>query len=218
MQTASGDVYHARQVVLAVPPRLLSETVSFDPPLSQAKQVAMAKSRTWMAGVTKVALVYEQRFWESSRSISLGDGPAFQVYDSSTPDGTLHALTFFVHVPPNDTVAQEDDAALARQVAQQLHSSRHYNQFHPQAAAAALSYTDHYVHRWPHEIYLDRDKCPDYIHGHPDPIPALAQSEWAGRLVFAGTETDQHAPGVMEGAIGAAHRAVQEIVGRNLPP
>ena len=215
VQTARGDVYHARQVVFAVPPRLLSETVTFDPPLSRAKQEAMAQSRTWMAGVTKVALVYDTRFWDSrcGTNIRLGDGPAFQVYDSSTLDGTLYALTFFVHVPPNDTVAQQDDAALAQQVAQQLQTAWSRNHHHSLGhnPLVALSYTCHYVHRWPCEVYLDRDARPDRIHPHPVPNPALAQSEWDGRLVFAGTETDQHAPGVMEGAIGAAHRAVQEI-------
>ena len=35
--------------------------------------------------------------------------------------------------------------------------------------------------------------------------------EWSGRLLFAGTETDESSPGVMEGAIGSALRSVEQL-------
>ena len=219
VETANGETYLSRKVVFAVPPKLLSESVTFDPPLSQSKQAAMSSSRTWMAGVTKVALVYPQRFWDLGRSSSnmgfpSGIGPAFQVYDSSTRDNTTTALTFFAHVPPDSPAAQIDnDALLAQQVAHQMATVwRDYLNL-PEYAAQAHTYDRFHVHRWPAEAYISgSDTRPDRIHPHPMPVPALSAPEWNGVLLFAGTETDRSSPGVMEGAIGAAKRVLQSLL------
>jgi Flavin containing amine oxidoreductase len=122
LEIADGTHVLARRVVFAVPPQLLSTTVSFDPPLSESKQAAMSASRTWMAGVTKVALVYPKRFWDASSSFAglpSFSGPAFQVYDAGPSDESVAALTFFSHVPP-ESLAQSNDSMLANQVADQM--------------------------------------------------------------------------------------------------
>jgi hypothetical protein len=67
------------------------------------------------------------------------------------------------------------------------------------------------VVRWPLEAGVADEVRPATIHPHPRVVPALAQPEWGGRLLFAGTETDQRSPGVMEGAVGSALRAVQQL-------
>ena len=123
LATSSGELFLSRKVIFAVPPKIISDSITFNPPLTEAKTAAMAKSSTWMAGVTKVALLYPKRFWSADSSNSglpASMGPAFQVYDSSTNNGSLAALTFFVHVPENDEPAQSDDAILATQVAEQM--------------------------------------------------------------------------------------------------
>ena len=68
-----------------------------------------------------MALVYGQRFWDLGFSnMGLpGDGPAFQVYDSSTKGQELTSLTFFALVP-SSSPAYSDDRELAHMVAQQM--------------------------------------------------------------------------------------------------
>ena len=216
LETSSGELFLSRQVVFAVPPKIISETIVFDPPLSEAKVTAMAKSTTWMAGVTKVALLYPNKFWTSDTSNSglpASTGPAFQVYDSSTKDHSLAALTLFVHVPPDDEAAQSDDAVLATQVAGQLaklwkyygKQSEYYNQ--------ALSYSSYHVCRWPRNRFVSGDETrPTHIQPHPTPNRALSTPEWDHRLHFCGTETDLTAPGVMEGAVSAAKRVLKSLL------
>lgn len=210
--TEDGETFHSRQVVFSIPPKVLSESVSFDPPLSQTKQNALVASRTWMAGVTKVALVYPRRFWDlgsSNMSFPPGLGPAFQVYDGSAMDNTTIALTFFTHVP-QDSPAQTNDALLAQQVAAQLAAV--WNMSGKPYADLTDTYIQFHVHRWPNERFISgSDTCPDRIHPHPMPVEALATSEWGGCLLFSGTETDQDSPGVMEGAIGSAKRVLQQM-------
>ena len=211
----------ARRVVFCVPPKLVEKHVEFDPPVSMAKQRAWAASHTWMAGVTKVALVYATQFWNldsSNMGLPRGPGaPAFQVYDSSTTvvdndDSSVSALTFFT-LPSNNTAndALHDNAVLARQVATQMARVWTHLQ-EPQAAQHALSYTHFHVQRWPLERYVSEDAAPTTIHPHPHPLRALSTLEWNGLLEFAGSETDWHSPGVMEGAVSAAKRVLKSVV------
>ena len=39
----------------------------------------------------------------------------------------------------------------------------------------------------------------------------LAKTDWNGMLHFAGSESDLRSPGVMEGAVGAAWRVLDEL-------
>jgi monoamine oxidase len=217
LTTITGQSFLSRKVVFAVPPKIISESITFDPPLTKAKTLAMAQSKTWMAGVTKVALVYQKKFWTSNYHSNLGLpsslGPAFQVYDSSTKDGSIVALTFFVHVPQNDDIlsSTSNDTLLAQRVAEQMS-----NYWKMRGLVAyqnqALSYTNSYVHRWPMDIYISGTETrPPQIHPHPMPILALSTPEWDHRLWFAGTETDRTSPGVMEGAVGAAKRVLKSL-------
>jgi monoamine oxidase len=211
--TGSGSRYIARKVIFAVPPKILHDNVSFNPPLSDAKRSAMSTSRTWMAGVTKVALVYPYRFWDleySNSGLGKSIGPAFQVYDSSTNDGNLAALTFFSHIPPDDESAQMSDEIVAKQVAQQMAQFWKYRG-KPEYSSLATSYNSFYVYRWPINPFICDETRPTHIHPHPSPVRALSSPEWDGKLLFAGTETDLKSPGVMEGAIGAAQRVLESL-------
>jgi monoamine oxidase len=216
---SSTTTLRARRVVIAVPPKLISKHIQFDPPLSLAKQQAMETSHTWMAGVTKIALVYPTHFWKNKKDsylrINMGLpthwGPAFQVYDASTRDGTVAAITFFALVEPNSPALLDEDV-LAKQVTNQLARVWDNLKVDSDAIEQLLhSYTDVHVHRWPMEDYISEDSAPQRIHPHPHPVRALSKSEWQGTLLFAGSESDLISPGVMEGAIGAAHRVLQDI-------
>ena len=210
VETLDGQSFCARKVVFAVPPKLISKHVTFNPPLSNAKQIAMAKSHTWMAGVTKVALVYEKRFWTHSNFglASSATAPAFQVYDSGTRDGRVQALTFFALVPPSSP-SVDNDEVLAQQLANQI--ARLWKHLGQKYADLAHSYKSYHIQRWPLERYVSENDRPITIHPHPDPVPVLSDPEWDGALQFCGSETDLEAPGVIEGALGAAHRVLGNL-------
>jgi len=224
---STTTTFLARKVVFAVPPKLLHKHVEFDPPLSPEKWKAMDRSRTWMAGVTKVALVYPRRFWNANddrwySNMGLPGGPAFQVYDSGTADGAVSALTFFAldkykkQGGASTVVDKEDgddDARLAKQVADQM-SSTWLHMGQPDLAVHAHGYARYHVKRWPLERYISEDPEPATVHPHPYPVPALSTAEWDGALLFAGSETDRASPGVMEGAIAAAQRVLESLMGR----
>lgn len=213
VETTSHEQYLAKRIVVAVPPRVMQKTVEFSPSLSAEKQHAIQQSHTWMAGVTKVALVFQNRFWPSHVSnMGIprdGRGPAFQCYDASTQDGSVAAITFFALVPPGSP-ALTDDQVLADQVATQLQSIWAYHGM-KDLAKQVKDYTGVHVRRWPLIKYISEDASPTKIQPHPQPIRGLSTTEWDNQLLFAGTETDRFSPGVMEGAVSAAHRVFAEL-------
>ena len=200
----------ARRVVLATPPKLASKYIEFSPPLSEEKKRAMSESQTWMAGVTKVALVYPKKFWTaevSNMGLPAGIGPAFQVYDAST--SSISALTFFTLVP-SESEASDSDPVLAKECATQIQQV--WNYFgEKEMSKKAKNYTGYHIQRWPIEKYISEDSKPRRINPHPQPVRALSTTEWNGALLFAGSETDRMSPGVMEGAVSAAIRVVQYL-------
>ena len=218
IELESGEELEARNVVIAAPPKVISKHVQFDPPLSHEKEAAMHRSQTWMAGVTKVALVYnEARFWPLSVSNGgLRPGPnrpAFQFYDASPEDNAISAITFFT-LAGLSSAAKDDDELLAKHCAEQLvsHLSSYGQTYVPDALVDKLkSFDSFYVKRWPLEKYISEDDDPQGINPHPAPVSALAKSEWDGQLLFAGTECDLRSPGLMEGAVGAALRVLEEL-------
>lgn len=53
LTSSEGDKVRAKSVVFAAPPRLLNQKVTFEPALSEERQQAMRRCRTWMAGSPK---------------------------------------------------------------------------------------------------------------------------------------------------------------------
>mmetsp|Transcript_27660 Transcript_27660/g.60909 ORF Transcript_27660/g.60909 Transcript_27660/m.60909 type:complete len:445 (+) Transcript_27660:41-1375(+) len=235
VELASGKIFRTLHVVLAAPPKIFSTKVSFEPELPPAKSTAMSSSQTWMAGVTKVALVYRKfpEFWpllvnEGERLLSAKHRrPAFQVYDGSpflslsssmTDDSNKEETTEKTSVLTFFTLASlsnrnNNDEMLARDCAEQMCESLSTDTIRkvPVLAKCIRSFDEFCVKRWPLEQYISNNKDPTGITPHPRPIPELAKSEWDGTLLFAGTETDQSSPGVMEGAVGAANRVTKEL-------
>ena len=213
LQTSNNSVI-CLVISFCIPPKLITKHITFDPPLSAAKQRAMKESNTWMAGVTKVALTYSKPFWnanyEFQNLIGRLPGPAFQLYDSSTDK--VSALTAFTLATQPGTIdnTDEDNVNLAKKVAAQVSQSFQLLG-QTENAQNAQSFEKFYIQRWPLEKYISEETYPKNIQPHPYPVKALSTVEWNGLLLFGGTETDDSSPGVMEGAIGSAIRCVEQL-------
>lgn len=149
------------------------------------------------------------------------DGSPFSSLSSSTNNDNddegestekISVLTFFTLASLSNN-QNKDDSVLANECAEQMCDSLSADAIRkvPVLDKYIRSYDESYVKRWPLEQYISHDTDPTGITPHPEPIPELAKSEWDGTLLFAGTETDQDSPGVMEGAVGAAIRVTEEL-------
>ncbi|ASP33594.1 FAD-dependent oxidoreductase [Labrenzia sp. VG12] len=194
----------ARDVVLALPPRVIAETVSFEPALEEGLVADLRAIPTWMAGQAKILAVYDEPHWRMagmSGDAMSHHGPMVEIHDASPVKGGPYALFGFVGVPAQVRAAHEAQLMdLAR--------SQLVDLFGP-AMAEPL---DLVLQDWAKvpEIARSQDMTP--AGGHPDyGLPAGLQTLGTGGLHFASTETAPTFGGFLEGALESAERTARAI-------
>ena len=192
------------RVVVAVPPRLARAGITFTPELPGDLVRVMEGTPTWMATAVKCIAVYESAFWRDAGLSGLAfsrPGPLTEIHDAGTPDGATAALWGFMS--PDHTYRDLDPEARMHAVFDQLGRL-----FGPEAADPVR-----YIERdWSDDPYTN-----DEVVWFDDPLPygqpSLAEPQWDGRLLWAGTETASVGAGHMEGAVRSGRRAVAQILG-----
>ncbi len=217
--TSSSDIVLTRRLVLALPPRVLDATVSFEPELPAATRQAMVATATWMACAAKAGFVYPHAFWRdnghtgnawvSHRQAMLG-----QVFDACGPIAEQAdarqgaALAGFAAI----RAALRPGFALSRDL---LLLSQMVQLFGPQADDTAHP-PELFWHDWATEpetcspADLADDGRGAGAHPHYGD-PALSLPLWGGRVFLAGTETASQGGGYLEGALVAAARVRRQL-------
>lgn len=207
LQTAAGDdEIEARQLVLAIPPRLVATGVAFSPPLAPAIVSGLEQTPTWMAASAKAVLCYEVGGWRDSGL----SGSAFvsneravlaELFDACDETGEHPALGGFLALSPDLRTDFADGLPMliANQVAQV---------FGPEYELGELHYLD-----WATEP----PTCSNHDRGDParpqpaEADPALREPHWDGKLHFGSSETASREPGYMEGALDTAQRIINAV-------
>ena len=198
-----GGVQHvervaARRVVLTLPPRLLAQSVRFQPALSPSTVHALTTVPTWMAREAKAVARFERPFWHAqgqsgSAFVSHPQAVLREVWDASDEQGA--ALAGFCAMGPDTRRPFERSLPL-------LASSQFAQLFGPEGHADSVLVNDWSLDAW---------TCSELDRSDPEPMPpqadpVLRRPHWSGRLFFGGTETARHAAGHMEGALESAAR------------
>jgi len=199
---ATGHPLRARQVVLALPPRLAHEQLQFDPALPASVTEALADTPTWMAAQAKAVTTFAQPFWRAAGH----SGNAFvrhpqavlgEVFDAS--EGSAGALGGFIAL----NAAQRENFKRGLPL---LIDSQLAQLYGPEA-----QHGQQFVQDWADEPWTcsaaDRAGPPEPPQAHP----LLRQPQWMGRLFFGGSETAAHGAGHMEGALEAADRIAHAL-------
>jgi monoamine oxidase len=203
--THTGLPLRARQVVLALPPRLIHEHIQLDPPLPPVVREAMASTPTWMSSQAKSITTFAQPFWRAAGH----SGNAFvrhsqavlgEVFDASTETSGGGALGGFVAL----NAAQRDSFKRGLPL---LIDSQLAQLFGPQAQSGNALLQDWATEAWTCST-ADRSSPPE----PPQNQPLLRQPLWAGRLFLGGSETATHGAGHMEGALESADRLNHALV------
>lgn len=201
--SATGRPLRARQVVLALPPRLVLENIQCDPALPDTVLDALAATPTSMAVQAKSVTTFANPFWHAAGQ----SGNAFvrhpqavlgEVFDTSAGGGG-GALGGFVAL----NAAQRDNfrRGLPLLIASQLAQL-----FGPRAQDGHAFLQDWATEPWTCST-LDRAQPPE----PPQNDPLLRQPLWAGRVILGGSEAAAHGAGHMEGALEAADRIAHAV-------
>ncbi|MGR9117277.1 MAG: flavin monoamine oxidase family protein [Gammaproteobacteria bacterium] len=197
----------ARRVVLTIPPRLLVESVSFDPPLASRLHRLMRDTSTWMAGHAKAVIYYSQAFWRkahySGSVLASYRGAALaEIFDACSACGERAALAGFFALPAVLRSRYRTD--LETLIVEQL------VRLFGRAAACPEAIV---IQDWFTEscTATSADEVPPSSHpqyGHP----WLQLDHWNDKLFFSGTETSAHYGGYLEGALASAERVAKALL------
>ena len=196
----------ARQVVLAVPPRLLEEHVRFEPELDSETREAMRGAETWMAAQAKVVISYDRALWRDegqsgSAYVTHEQAVLGEIFDACDITATKAALGGFLALSPE--LRQTFSVGLPLLMANQME----------QVFGHELDQGEQHYQDWSLEPYtcsaLDR-AAPGAPHaGFANPL--LRRTFWDGKLYLGGAETAADGCGYLEGTIEAARRIFREL-------
>ncbi|MGS2743525.1 flavin monoamine oxidase family protein [Halomonas sp. LS-001] len=201
----SGQRYIAQHVLLAVPPRLAAQAMTFSPPLPERLTHQWASTATWMASHAKYVALYPTPFWRdqqiSGEARSLL-GPLGEIHDASHPDG--HGALFGFFSLPVNVREKLSDEALRQHCRAQL-----ARLFGPNAASPSMDM----IKDWAQEPFTatHADQIPSEHHGIAPPARA-ADGPWQACLTGIGSEWGKQYAGYLAGAIEAAERGVAEVL------
>lgn len=196
---------HSAHVVVALPPRIALQSLSWTPDLPGELAAALGGMPTWMAPHAKTVILYDRPFWRDaglSGRLASQTGPIVEAHDHSGPDGTPAALFGFIGWP--HPVRGQIGADL--KMAVQVQVKHCFGADSPDPVAI-------HIEDWATNPLA---AAPDDLTGpmaHPQVGPEILRRPMAdNRVWFAGSETARRSPGLIEGAFDAAEQAVSGIL------
>lgn len=191
----------AAHVIVALPPALAVDTITFDPPLDERVRSVAALTAVWMGGVVKAVATFDEPFWRRSGlagSVVSHVGPFREIHDHSGPDGSPAALFGFAAAEQlAGSTPEQIGGAFGEQLCRLF------------GAGAPAPRRIHVVD-WSRERHTSpRAPSPHATtgtYGH-----AVFQEPIAGRVHWASTETATEYAGHIEGALRAGASAAARV-------
>lgn len=191
-------------VLLALPPRLASSTISFHPELPPAVSHEWAITGTWMAPHAKYLAVYDKPFWRESAlsgQVRSSVGPLGEIHDASTEDGDAALFGFFG--VPAEVRHRHSYEVLMTHCRAQLQRL-----FGPMAGTPKLEV----IRDWSAEEFTattaDHIASGEHAFSHSS---VIRNGPWSERIIGVGSEWSSKFPGYVAGAIDAAESGVQAL-------
>lgn len=198
----ANESYKANKVVLALPPKLWANTISFEPKLPTDLLETAKHTHTWMEDASKAAVVYDRPFWRDkneSGTFFSNVGPVTEFYDHCNADESKYSLCGFII--PND-----------QQLSFNQRKEIVINQLKQTFGEEATLFTGYEECNWREEEHTytlsDAQHFPHQNNGHP----IFSNNQYENRLIFSSTEVSPRFGGYMEGAVYSANETVKQIV------
>jgi len=196
----------ARQLIPALPPRLLASTVDFEPALDGETLRRWRQTATWMAPHAKFFALYDRPFWRESGLSGMAQsrvGPLVEIHDATLASGSA-ALFGFFGLDHRQRMEVGEEALVRAAIAQLV---RLFGAMAGQPQATLFK-------DWAADS-LTATEADAQAADHPLPDPrSWISGNWARYVSLAGSETSFTYPGYLAGAVDAAERAVAEVARR----
>ncbi|RYM31433.1 FAD-dependent oxidoreductase [Brumimicrobium glaciale] len=202
-QVFANDVFEGDSVVLAIPPKLWTNRINFDPELPKDLSSVAKETHTWMEDSIKIALTYKSPFWQEEKlpsALFSQAGPITEFYDHCNHERSKFALCGFTSVSFKQLTYSERKSRVIEQVKLVF-------------GKKAADFIDYEECIWSDERYTfeesDRALLPHQNNGNP----IFKNSLFENRLFISSSESASTYPGYMEGAVYSGNVTAEKVIG-----
>jgi len=201
VQVIAKEVFEGNMVVLAVPPKLWSKKILFEPHLPQNLMDVAKQTHTWMEDSIKIALTYSLPFWEQenlSGTFYSNVGPITEFYDHCNHKRSKYALCGFI-------------------------SSSFKNLTHAERRISVINQIKN-VYGVKAEKFIDYEECvwskeentfevsDIFLYPHQNNgNPIFRKTYFDDKLLISSSESALEFPGYMDGAVYSANVTAEKI-------
>jgi monoamine oxidase len=202
VQVVTKETFEGDRVVLAIPPKLWAKHIVFEPQLPSNLMTIATQTQTWMEDSIKIALTYEQPFWEQdhiSGTLFSNVGPITELYDHCNHERTTYALCGFIN-------------ASFKQLAYEDRRARVLAQLKTVFGAKAEAFINYEECIWSREEHtFETSDILLYPHQN-NGNPIFSTSFFDDRLFISSSESASECPGYMDGAVYAGNVIAENII------
>jgi monoamine oxidase len=205
LQNGNQCSFQAEQLMLALPPRIISSTPGLSEILSGGLIAKLSQQQTWMSAQAKFVAVYKKPFWREKGLAGQAFsqvGPMQEIHDASSAPDAGYALFGFLGTPWTArqyiSAAQLENKCLAQLV----------HIFGQQAAEPDVTYlTDWAKDRWvaTEQDRLESPRHADFL------IDQFSQELNTLKLHLVASEFSQFEAGYLEGALIAVDQTIARL-------
>lgn len=202
VQVIADETFEASHVVLAIPPQLWAKRILFEPNLPDDLITIAEQTQTWMEDSIKVALTFNQPFWQEENvpaTFFSNAGPINEFYDHSNVERTKFALCGFMNSSFKNLSCDERKGLALSQLKSAF-------------GKRVQSFLDYEECVWSQEQYtFDTDQnslIPHQNNGNP----VFRKTYFNNRLLISGSESAGESPGYMEGAVDAGNKTAEKLI------
>jgi len=201
VQVTTKEVFEGKMVVLAVPPKLWSNRIVFEPNLPQDLITVAKETHTWMEDSIKIALIYKSPFWEQENLTSTfysNAGPITELYDHCNDDRSKYALCGFINSTYNNLTYTERRISVISQLKKVF-------------GVKAEEFIDYEECVWCKEKNTF-EVSDTFLYQHKNNgNPIYSKPFFDDKLLISSSESAIEFPGYMEGAVCSANAIFKMI-------
>jgi monoamine oxidase len=204
--TKDEKIFEAKNVITALPPRLLESSISFLPELPSKSNLIRQKTHTWMADSVKFSIEYKQPFWREKGYAGLAIsnvGLVREIQDHVNGYNNAYGLVGFMSL-------KTEQLYMTKEQRKEMVVSDMIRLF-GNDAAAVINYEDTI---WGMEQFISSGfNVNQGIYAHQNNgNKEIVTPQFQDKLYFIGAETSLSNPGYMEGAVSTAKDIVRKII------
>jgi putrescine oxidase len=202
VKVQAQDSFEGSRIIMAIPPKLWAKNILFSPQLPNELISIGEATHTWMEDSIKVALTYDQPFWEEEKlsgTLFSNVGPITEFYDHCNHERSKYALCGFMNSALKHLSAAERRKAVL-------------NQIKAIFGAKSEAFADYQECIWNNETFtFEASEAP--LHPHQNNgNPIFSKLFFDEKLLISGAESASTFPGYMEGAVFSAITVVEKII------